>query len=721
VNHTDIHNETFWIQLVEGSGPLQATLQNRQALSFTLEDLSTALGDRLVRDEWQDEDRENGLEAEARCVEAIAFLRGADLRELIERPEFEVELDGAEQSLDSIAKSILGTGLAYQLVKDGYLNRNFTLYTSTFHGTRVGPAATNFMIHHVDRNVMDEHFALSGIDVDAVLRERGEAAFSEVAMYNIAILDHLLATNQSAADILIRSLARLGGDQRRFLQAYLAGGEERAAFVRRFTSVSPQVLVFLAGQVEVDHDIRVELISLALGHLSGEIQYRTDSVLATHLATHFDEHPSVTSTVVAPTAAKRVAGVFANAGIRLSALRPLTQAVRNAFIDQNLYAVTRENLQIAAGGIADVALDRVRDASRHVYDYVLDNLDAYLSAIDGVSATVATAAGFTRVIEDVLENVPDLLEVVILRASGGCSVTSLSEVSEQAWTLLVRHRRTPATFANVLGYLQSRGEIDADLAGLMEDAGAIETDESIPENQKRELAKAILAAKDVLPSGTLRTRLVASLKLAESIPGTEIEAERGELFALLIEAQIIESDASTYGHLSDTDWATKERVVQASTRFQEYMTPGLVQPDLAEMLLSDRVDVSIKSAIAGEAEVYSDGASVPALKQLARFAAEHERVLPVSVIKRFANAGVGPEVTVDLLEPHLGVLERDELFSILVLLGHGYADLTERGREKVRIPSSRGAGPLLAALERHAIVSSFIAEGAQIKVTRKYK
>ncbi len=87
-----------------------------------------------------------------------------------------------------------------------------------------GAASTNFIIRHVERDLMDVQFELTPDDVDMVLRERGLQALKEPALYNIAILDRLSDSQPDLADIMIRSLVGLGDAQRQFLQAYLDAG-----------------------------------------------------------------------------------------------------------------------------------------------------------------------------------------------------------------------------------------------------------------------------------------------------------------------------------------------------------------------------------------------------------------------------------------------------------------------------------------------------------------
>lgn len=84
----------------------------------------------------------------------------------------------------------------------GYIERNFTLYTSTFHGERISANATNFMMKNIEPNVTDMFFTLTRDDVDAIIREKGQAVLRERSAYNISVLDQLLGAAPGAADIL---------------------------------------------------------------------------------------------------------------------------------------------------------------------------------------------------------------------------------------------------------------------------------------------------------------------------------------------------------------------------------------------------------------------------------------------------------------------------------------------------------------------------------------
>ncbi|UQY33687.1 DNA-binding protein [Pseudomonas fulva] len=693
---------------------------NSSSLTFTRESISAALGDVLDADSWNEADRQELNEQIEARTEDIKFLRSADLGDLVKRPEFLVDYEGSKQSFEAIAKALLKSGLAYQLVRAGYINCNFTLYTSTFHGDRVSTAATNFIIHHVERDLMDEHFKLLPDDVDAVVRERGKNALKEPALYNIAIFDRLLATDIHAADIMIRSLVDFGESQTRFLQAYLATGEQRRQFIERFTAASTRVLTYLVSQADLDDGSKLELVDVALAHLSASKQ-RTDTAVSEYLAEHYAELSVLTSCTTKPAQAERIGALFAAVSITLPHLEPLGRQVRPSFVARNLYAVTHKNLAIAIDNTVTVALDVISAASETVYDYVLKHVGTYLKAVEGASATIDANENFLSVIEDVLEQDAANLGAVIECAAPDCEVADLADVSDGAWPALAAHERVPATFSNVSRYVETLGSVDAALATILTAAGEITEISAADEASKTSLAVAILAATDQLPSAALRSKLVASMSLDSYLDVDDIEAEAGVLFPLLLKHDIIADDADSYEHLAQTDWPTRKAFIRESKKFSSYMTPEVVQPDLAMLLASDEVNSAIKEVILKQAAEYAEVAEPRGLKELARFATQNRYELPAVAVQKMAQGGVTAQQIVLLLEPHLASISRQQLFKVLMALDGDYPKLTAVGRDKPRIPNTSADRALLERLKRDGIVSKFDEHESPIKVNKKYK
>lgn len=719
----DLKGAQFWTSFVsqdEDSALIYQDNYHGNTLSFARNNLVAALGDPLDAESWNGTDREELTEQLDEKMEDIKFLRSADLGDLVKRPEFLVQYKESKQSFDAIAKSLLTLGLAYQILRAGYINRNFTLYTSTFHGDRVGSAATNFIIHHVERDLMDQHFELAPEDVDAVIRERGKIALKEPALYNIAILDRLLDKDIGAADIMIRSLVGLGERQASFLQAYLTAGNECPRLIERFTVASTQALTYLVSQADLDDSSRLALVNVALAHLTPSKQ-RIDSAVSSYLSAHYAEFTALKSDATVPALAEHISVLFEDAGITVPSLEPLGRQARTSFVSRNLYEITYQNLAIAIDNPTTVALDVIMGQSETVYDYVLRHVSKYLEAIDGTFTTIDSNEHFLAVIEDVLSLDAPRLGDVIERAAPDCEVADLKEVSEGAWQALAEHKRFPATFSNVSRYFVVLGAVDAQLAKNLTAAAEITDTNTADEKSKTALAGAILAATDQLPSAVIRTKLVASLNLRYYLEVGEIALEGGDLFAQLLKHEIIADDAASYQHLAATDWSTRQGFIRESREFSSYMTPALVGPDLAELLKSDEIDLAIKDEIVKQATKYAEVARRQGLNELARFATHRGCELSPDVVQKMAQENVSAQQILLLLKPHLGVITRDQLFTILQALDGDYSKLTELGRSRLRVPDTLADRELLERLQREKTVSSYDVSKGMIEVNRKRK
>lgn len=717
---TQLMGAEFWTDFVAlaGSPELQWRINQNQQLSFTRDSLAAALGDPLDAESWNEADRKALEEQVDEKTDDIKFLRGAALDDLVRRSEFLVKYEGTEQSLEAVAQAILKPGLAYQLVRAGYINRNFTLYTSTFHGDRVGSAAMNFIIHHVERDLMDEHFVLAPNDVDAVVRELGKIALKEPALYNIAILDRLLTNDDEAADIMVRSLIGFGESQTRFMQAYLAAGDQRLRFIERFTAVSPRVLVYLVSQAVLDDTSRLELVNCALNCDSTQKQ-KVDAAVSEYLSVHYAELTALISDETEHARAERIGALFTDANITVPRLEPLARQVRSSFVSRNLYEVTYENIAISVGNTATIALDVIREADEMVYDYVLKHLSAYLDAIDGKSATVYSSKNFIAVIEDVLERAAPHLDKVVERSAPDYKVANLEAVSEGAWPALAEHGRFPATFNNVSRYVINFESVDEPLAKILTAAGVITEINSADEDSKTKLAIAILAAQTQLPSAALRVELVESLDLDNYLNMDDVVAEVGDLYALLLKHNIIEDTAATYEHLAETDWPTRKAFICTSKKFTSYMTPDLLRPDLVALLTSDEISSEIQDLIVDQAEAYAEVADPSGLNALAQFASRHGHTLAPGVVQKMAQASVDSQQIVMLLEPLLASISREQLFTILQELDGDYSSLTAVGQDKPEIPNTPANLALLLHLKGEGIVSKYDEHESPIKVHKR--
>ncbi|MBT2518066.1 hypothetical protein J7E29_11520 [Streptomyces sp. ISL-90] len=692
-----------------------------QSFSLSRSDVSALVSDPLNPDAWQEADQEAANDKIRELQAQLKFLRSADMGALMKRPEFLVDYDEVAQSLDSVAEKSLTKGLAFNLVRAGYIDRNFTLYTSTFHGDRVSPAATNFIIHHVERGLMDEHFALDGDDVEAVIRERGTQSLAEPALYNIAILDHLLLTENPAADVMLDALARFETEGHRFLQSYLTGGSHGERLIAKLTAGSPRVLAHLITDVELDDEARLALVSTCLENLSDTAKQRVGDATKRYLAANYPQISAMASSALSSAAARRLAQLFKDAGVVLPELGPVSQSVRPAFVELGVYETTFDNLRAALGEDAGLALDEIRGASReHVYAKVLAELPAYLTAVDGRSPSNATAVGFATVVTEVHQIAPTLVDRVVAAASDDSRILNIADVPQETWGVLARHDRFPSTYANVTRYIERLGAIDDSLEVLLASSEAISEFEEFEESDKQALAVTLISASDLLGQ-VLRAKLAESLNLKRFLAVSSLPVENGVLFAELISRQVIADGAATYEHLSGTDWPTRERVLGVSTNFGEWATPELVDGDLGPLLSSTAVADAAKRAIVARADEYAPLGGHQGLLELARLALAFGVTVSFPVIQQMALNRVPVANVLALLHPYVTTASDAQLFGVLRSLGGEYAQLTYVGRDKPKISNSPTSRALLEALQHRGIVASFDPAQNPMKVNKRYK
>lgn len=717
----EVKSVAFWQEIAAGAATVGwRNPTNGQAFSFTRAELSKLVGDPLDADAWKAADLKALRAVQAEQVEQLKFLRSADMGELMKRPEFLVDYKGATQSLESVAERLLTRGLAFQLIRAGYIDRDFTQYTSTFHGDRVSPAATNFINLHVERDLMDEHFELTDDDVESVIRERGRDSLRESALFNIAILDHLLRTDESAAALMVQSLARFDADAKRFLQSYLSSGKEQPLLLKALVKKAPKVLNYLISDVELDDGKRLDLVSHALASLVPDVSYSVDGDTSEYLKAHYLELPILRSDALGRSAAIRIATVFADAGIRVPELGPLAATAREAFMNEDLYEMNLPNLKTAAGEMASLALDALSADNEKVYAKALGELTAYLDAIDGAAATNDGERGFAQVLTDVFDSEPDFVDRVISGASPLSQIVDLASVPEAIWPSLARSHRFPTSLTNVTAYIAQVGSLDPDLASALKTSESITVEDSDEQADRITLAQTILATRDVLTS-TLRAGLVSGLQLDDRLPVGGIAPEHGDLFAHLLEDDLIADDDVTFAHLVATNWATREGILVASGNSKELITPAFVGADLAPLLRSGRVTPDIKSAIVARADEFVATADRAGIAALADFAASSSKPVDLAVLDLMAANSAASKSVIALLQPHLSTIANDRLFAILLALGGDFARLRSVGRDKPKIRKTSGVVELLEHLKTLMIVKTFDTDDDPIKVNKRYK
>lgn len=223
-----VQKPAFWLELAQGDTPVQVTVNPpsypyAHTIVLDRDHLSRELRVPIDADQWKQERRTGLLEQIEQATAERDILAHADMGAMLGQPRYTLERPGGPRTLRQVAEEHLRSEMAIDLLAGGYIDRNFTLYTATFHARRVSARAMNYIIKNIDPGVIDMHYVPQPGDVEALVRERPRL-LDEQSAYNIHILDGLLEAEPADLGALVPRLVGFGPAERAFLLAYAESG-----------------------------------------------------------------------------------------------------------------------------------------------------------------------------------------------------------------------------------------------------------------------------------------------------------------------------------------------------------------------------------------------------------------------------------------------------------------------------------------------------------------
>jgi hypothetical protein len=227
--------------------------QSSVAVTLDEDALAMFVPESLDANRWADHDAE-AVRTELDDIERdIEQLRRADFADLVAMPAFTVPptvpgslASESARTFAQLLEKTLESELACDLVRRGFIDRNFPLYAAQFYGNFTGVDVANFMVQHVQTNTMAIDYDLSRDGAVANLLAETEDAGDELehtlAAYNVDIVNHLLATDDPRAAVVVNNLIASGpdGNARTFMAAYFtADRTEREKLASLLAGVSP--------------------------------------------------------------------------------------------------------------------------------------------------------------------------------------------------------------------------------------------------------------------------------------------------------------------------------------------------------------------------------------------------------------------------------------------------------------------------------------------------
>jgi hypothetical protein len=715
----------FW-QVVADSSDQEAIVvdyafggMNPRNLSITKVDLASELGDSLAVSDWEGSDRD----AITRKLDSITdnrqFLNHATFKDLYDHSEFETV---AGSSFARLVNDRLKSGLAKQLVSTGFIGQNFSLYTSSYYTDSVSARALNFLIHNIDGYVMDIDYQLEPGDVEAIFKERGDSILRERSVYNISILDHLLETNSEKSDSLLQSLKVLGEDEEEFLKAYIASGKHLVKLVEKLTIGWDLTLGFLIDRQDLDEEKKVSLVDVALKNVVASVAYAVDEGFKGFVEKNSAYLGVLRDTATGSDLAKVISSLFSKAGVRLESIGELGVTMREAVLAASCYKITFENLKEVVHSTG-LALDEIQAHDQVVYDYAIRNLTEYLAAIrsqGGKFVTVASNNSLSKVLTDVVNNADNLVGEVLDGVDLSAGDIDLGSFPEKAWPALADRDAFSAVPEYVKAYIDSIGVIDEHLGGYLGRVSVFDVGDDLEDADKETLAEQVLAALEVVPDPAIRVGLVVSLKLEQNLAITSVPLEAGPLIGLLIEHEVIEDNAQSFGLTLPHGWATMEVAIIKSKAFVTFMTPTEVPiSDVPQLLRSSAVSNSVKDELFGRFEEFIPSDDREALKAAAEYAIATKKKMTFQQLQRVAAADVGQDLAAELLSLALTGLSLEELNQLLEVIGGGLKALISKNGKRPKIKNTAAYLSIVKQLKSFGQVSSFKEKGNDIEVNLK--
>ena len=276
--------------------------------------------------------------------------------------------------------------LAAQLILNGFIGKDYRLYTSLFPDE--GRASViNFITNHVNHNSMAIDFPLDEGDCAELVKRFGVDQYENVCTFNCDLLGYLVCNEQAFAKMMVRSACKhFYGEGKRFLETFIAERDEGCWLndvVLGIMSAELDNIIPLIIDGVVPSEYRLKAMFFALEFLNEEKTYSVEGLsswLGSKWGTlHLDEE------LMAPRAFHKALSVFEDSGFEAPILSNVDDLFVREIVERGLFVIARDNLKIATNGSSVLSLEYLFSLHRSVFARIVRNsaaLNEYLSCLE---------------------------------------------------------------------------------------------------------------------------------------------------------------------------------------------------------------------------------------------------------------------------------------------------------------------------------------------------
>jgi hypothetical protein len=631
----------------------------------------------------------------------IASLRGADFENLA---QYKVS-SGKTPFNDTISKT-LDSELARDLVRRGFLTRNYSEYSARFYGSFIGVDVAFFYNHSVQPNQMYVDYTFTTENAVKNLLEQVPADFtSSVSALNLEVVAHLLMNDLSQAKAVVDFIStHYNKDAQVFLDAAINAPSFPREELIEVLSTHPwkQLFDYIASHSGMpDEETRLRLLDSALLSSDTTDVYDITAAVRSLIASEYSKINAFRQPQT-DERSETLLGFAKAADIVVENLSVLGAPLRTRIVNAEMYKLSKTNLQTALEISTTPTIDNLREHDA-VWHYCKENLNEYLNAIlgDDAGATVVMSKSVLAAVVAEQHTIwtDEQLAKVIAASSPTAELANFSTVPRDSWPLIIAGHRVVQTIANLNDYVSAHG-VDGSLAHyLVRDGIPIELQgaSDVDDDDRIVLAVQLLNASSLL-SASDRVNLAAQLDLPGGVEAVELVPAGDDLLARALEADLVPDDAASFAHFATGGWPSIADAFAVSKNAHTFITPTLVSGYVPELIRSADVPESIRDKVAADVAAFVPADEVESLRAISLYAARrririsHEQVSRIARVTSDANAVL----------PHLvrdRDLSPDQLIETMAFLGAPFSDLSSGAGVEFNLPAGSSARTLIERLE----------------------
>lgn len=693
----------FWERVAKSKSFSMVQRNTSTLVTPSAEQISRVFPEVMNSAQWLDPDPVELARLIQRYDQDIATLRGADFAGLARYERVPKGRAGFDQRITDVLES----GLARDLVRRGFITRNYAEYSAIFYGSFVGVDVAFFYNHSVQPNEMYLDHEFTSENAISNLLEQVPADFtSSVSALNLQVASYLLKEKpEDAKQLVAYVVTHDSKDVQVFLDAFLnAPNAPRELLVQQLTK-HPWLDIFeyVANHPGIpDEETRLKLFDAALMNALHADAYEIGESSRALLESSYPRLTAVRESLTAPQT-ERVFEILETVELLVTDLGDLSAPLRDRIVAVHRYEVSAPNLQLALGIDEAPTLDEVRKKPS-VWEFCKTRIDDYIAAMeaDGSAQPIVL---MESVLVDVINEqhgswTEDQLRDVIERSSASATIQEIEDVPEPTWPLIVDAGLMAPTVANVSAYAPAHG-VDEHLSGLLVPDGADPVElrdvEEVADQDRGVLAVRVLNASAHL-TAQARVQLVKQLNPESAIELAEVTPSPDQLLARALEGKLLPDTFDTFAHFAKGGWESVSEAFAVSENASEFMTPALLAGFVGEFVESPWIPDELRRMVVERLGDYVPGDDKKALCAAGQFAIGYQIWLPLGEIRRIARVTQDPDIVLRQLT-HAKDTDPADLSGILASLGQPYDELSAGPGIEFDLPGGSSNETLFKRLE----------------------